>query len=85
MLMNGISVERTDLAPSPGLAMHAAGDRAPALWRLYVRAPYVVQNGLACDIVVWASQPAVEEDDEAAHRSASSRFMGRSPTFPKLG
>lgn len=63
MLMNGISVERSDLAPTPGLVMHGSGDEPPALWRLYARAPYVVQNGLACDIVVWASQPAPEAAD----------------------
>lgn len=62
MLMNGVSVERSDLAPTPGLVMHGSGDEAPALWRLYARAPYVIQNGLACDIVVWASQPEAETD-----------------------
>lgn len=62
MLMNGVSVERSDLAPTPGLVMHGSGDDAPALWRLYARAPYVIQNGLACDIVVWASQPEPEAD-----------------------
>lgn len=62
MLMNGVSVERSDLAPTPGLVMHGSGDEPPALWRLYARAPYVIQNGLACDIVVWASQPEPEPD-----------------------
>ncbi|CAN0288267.1 unnamed protein product [Ectocarpus sp. 12 AP-2014] len=61
MLVNGVSVERADLAPIPGLVMHGSGDEAPALWRLYTRAPYVVQNGLACDVVLWASQPLAEE------------------------
>lgn len=61
MLMNGVSVERADLAPTPGLVMHGSGDDPPALWRLYARAPYVIQNGLACDIVVWASQPEAQD------------------------
>lgn len=66
MLMNGVSVERSDLAPTPGLVMHGTGDEPPALWRLYARAPYVIQNGLACDIVVWASQPEPEPEPDAS-------------------
>lgn len=65
MLSNGVSVERSDLAPNPSLVMHGSGDEAPALWRLYTRAPYVIQNGLACDIVVWASQPQPKVDPSA--------------------
>lgn len=75
MLIHGVSVERADLAPSPGLVMHNNGDDAPALWRLYARAPYVIQNGLACDIVVWASQPVAEPDSAAAIQD----FMLQSP------
>lgn len=63
MLVNGLSVERTDLAPSPGLILHGVGDKSPALWRVYVRAPYVVQNSLPCDIVLWCAQPPMEDDD----------------------
>lgn len=68
MLVNGVSVERTDLAPDPGLIMHDVGDKGPALWRLYVRAPYVVHNGLASDVVVWCSQPAADDEhDDHGH------------------
>lgn len=79
MLMNGVSVERSDLAPNPGLVMHGSGDEAPALWRLYARAPYVIQNGLACDIVVWASQPEPETDAVLASPGGAA---GASPPPP---
>lgn len=72
MLLNGVSVERSDLGPTQGLVMHGSGDEAPALWRLYVRPPYVIQNGLACDIVVWASQPPPERDVGSGDASVSS-------------
>lgn len=81
MLVNGVSVERTDLAPTPGLTMHDVGDKGPALWRLYARAPYVVQNGLACDIVLWASQPPPEGTSDEA-RGASA---GPSPSPSGVG
>lgn len=93
MLVNGVSVERTDLAPTPGLVMHD-GDRAPALWRLYVRAPYVVQNGLACDVVLWASQPPAEATTDAAAVAGPSPrgfsispggIMKRRPGLGKIG
>lgn len=77
MLEHGVSVERTDLAPTPELVMHSLGDKAPALWRLYVRSPYVVQNGLACNIVLWASQPAKEPAHNAV--ATPSTETGTSP------
>lgn len=79
MLMNGVSVERSDLAPTPGLVMHGSGDEAPALWRLYTRAPYVIQNGLACDIVVWALQPEPKVDPSAAEPAAAPAAAPASP------
>lgn len=84
MLVNGVSVERTDLAPTPGLVMHNRGDKSPALWRLYARAPYVVQNGLACDIVLWASQPPLAarpgcEVRDATDEPSPSPGFGVSP------
>lgn len=81
--MNGVSVERSDLAPTPGLVLHGFGDEPPALWRLYARAPYVIQNGLACDIVVWASQPQPEPDaggaDAVLASPGSAAIAGVSP------
>lgn len=62
MLVNGLSVERTDLAPSPGLILHGVEDKSPALWRVYMHAPYVVQNGLPCELVLWCMQPPLEDD-----------------------
>lgn len=84
MIVNGVSVERTDLAPTPGLVMHNPGDKGPALWRLYARAPYVVQNGLACDIVLWASQPPLparpgDETRGAAGGSSPPPGFGETP------
>lgn len=86
--MNGVSVERSDLGPTPGLVMHGSGDEAPALWRLYVRAPYVIQNGLASDIVVWASQPPAEREVDgdaslSSPGSASGGAPGRAATIKR--
>lgn len=87
MLVNGVSVERIDLVPKPDLIMHQRGDRCPALWRVYVRAPYVVRNALACDIVLWASQPLGEEDygeeGDGLGRSPSSLSIGSSGNRPR--
>lgn len=78
MLLNGITVERTDLVPTPGLTLHGSGDLAPSLWRLYARAPYVVQNGLACDIVLSASQPWEKEEARTSPRPLARK--GPSPS-----
>lgn len=82
MLLNGVTVERTDLVPTPGLTLHGAGDTAPSLWRLYARAPYVVQNGLACDIVLSVFQPSEKEvagttPRPLARKGPSPSFIGR--------
>ena len=79
MLLNGVTVERTDLVPTPGLTLHGSGDMAPGLWRLYARAPYVVQNGLACDIVLSAFQPSEKEASRTT--SGPSGRKGLSPSF----
>ena len=67
MLLECVSVERTDLTPTPDLVVHAKGkgDNSPAMWRLYARAPYVVKNALACSIFLRVSQspPGAEATD----------------------
>lgn len=89
MLNKNISVERRDLVPTAGLVIHGSGDKKPAIWLLYVRAPYVVQNGLACDIVLWASQPSEAEIRRAGGEEGLLRGRGkavqRKLTFGKMG
>lgn len=84
MLVNGVAVERTDLGPTPDLVMHQPGERSPALWRVHVRAPYVVHNGLACDIVLWAYQPP-EDENYGEDGDGMGRTPGSRPAISPVG
>lgn len=70
MLLECVSVERTDLTPTPDLVVHDKGDNSPAMWRLYARAPYVVKNALACSIFlrVLQSPPGAAGAEATDHR-----------------